>query len=188
MRFKCVSKAWHTLISSHQFAKSHFQRASQNPNRMNVLVLTDNCALSSGCEALFQSPAIHGQPVDVDFPGFPLWDEEHVKTKLASCNGLVCIELFDLDEWTAQYLVWNPSTKSYKNIPNPPSTSTPDSYSSWFRGFGFGYDYSTDDYKILSPYHTDDYKMLKIEIFSLKTFTWKTILVNHAMIYVFSYG
>ncbi|KAK7811515.1 hypothetical protein CFP56_010395 [Quercus suber] len=24
MRFKCVSKACHTLISSHQFAKSHF--------------------------------------------------------------------------------------------------------------------------------------------------------------------
>ena len=81
-----------------------------------------------------------------------------------------------MDKWTAQYLVWNPSTKSYKNIPIP--TSTPDSYSSWFRRFGFGYDYSTDDYKILRPYHTFDIHMLKIEIFSLKTFTWKTILVD----------
>ena len=176
--FKCVSKAWHTLISSHQFAKSHFQRASQNPNRMNVLVLTDNCVLSSGCEAMFQSRAIHGQPVDVDFPGFPLWGEEHVETNLASCNSLVCIELYNVDKWTAQYLVWNPSTKSYKNIRSPTSTSTPDSYSSWFRRFGFGYDYSTDDYKILRPYHTFDIHMLKIEIFSLKTFTWKTILVD----------
>ena len=53
---------------------------------MNVLVLTDNCVLSSGCEAMFQSRAIHGQPVEVDFPGFPLWSEEHVETNLASCN------------------------------------------------------------------------------------------------------
>ncbi|XP_050284266.1 F-box/kelch-repeat protein At3g23880-like [Quercus robur] len=173
MRFKCVSKAWHTLISSHRFAKSHSQRASQNPNRMNVLVLTDNCVLSAGCEALFQSRAIHGQPVDVDFPGFPLWGEKHVETNLASCNSLVCIELHNVDKWTAQYLVWNPSTKSYKNIPSP--TSTPDSY--WFGGFGFGYDYSTDDYKILRPYDIDIH-VSTIEIFSLKTFTWKTILVD----------
>ena len=69
---------------------------------MNVLVLTDNCVLSSGCEAMFQSRAIHGQPVDVDFPGFPLWGEEHVETNLASCNSLVCIELYNVDKWTAQ--------------------------------------------------------------------------------------
>ncbi|KAL0006552.1 hypothetical protein SO802_008054 [Lithocarpus litseifolius] len=176
MRFKCVSKAWHTLISSHQFAKSHFQRASQNPNRMNVLVLTNNCVLSSGCEALFQSRAIHGQPVDVDFHGFPLWGKGHVEKNLASCNGLVCIELYNVDKWTTQYLVWNPSTKSYKNIPSP--TSTNFSVSSYLRRFGFGYDYSTDDYKILRPYNSDHIPMLRIEIFSLKTFTWRTILLD----------
>ena len=37
IRFKCVSKACHALITSSQFTKSHFQRASsQNPK---VLVL-----------------------------------------------------------------------------------------------------------------------------------------------------
>ena len=115
VRFKCVSKAWHTLISSRQFAKSHFQRASQNPNCMNVLVLTDNCVLSVGYRALFWSRVVHGQPVDVDFHGFPLWGEEDVETNLASCNGLVCFELYNADIHTSQYLVWNPSTKSYQS-------------------------------------------------------------------------
>ncbi|KAK7842549.1 f-box/kelch-repeat protein [Quercus suber] len=131
MRFKCISKAWHTLISSHQFAKSHFQRASQNSNRMNILVLTDNCVLSSGYRALFRSCAVHGQ--------------------------------------------------LFKNIPSP--TSTPDSFSCWFRRFGFGYDYSTDDHKILRPYQTFDIDILQIEIFSLKTFTWRTILVDEDNIF-----
>ncbi|KAK7853304.1 f-box/kelch-repeat protein [Quercus suber] len=176
MRFKCVSKAWHTLISSHQFAKSHFQRASQNPNSMNVLVLTDNCVLSSGYGALFQSRAVHVQPVDVDFHDFPGWGEKCVETSLASCNGLVCIELYHEYKWTSQYLVWNPSTKSYKNIPS--STSTSYSVSCWVRRFGFGYDYSTDDYKILRPYHYYHIHTFQIEIFSLKTFTWRTIQVD----------
>ena len=84
---------------------------------MNVLVLTDNCALSSGYRALFRSGAVHGQPVDVDFHGFPLWVEKYVETNLATCNGLLCIELYNVHIRTSQYLVWNPSTKSYKNIP-----------------------------------------------------------------------
>ena len=181
MQFKCVSKAWHTLISSHQFAKSHFQRASQNPNRMNVLVLTDNCVPSSGYGALFRSRAIHGQPVDVDFHGFPLWGEKDVETNLTSCNGLLCIELYDVHICTSQYLVWNPSTKSYKNIPSP--TSTPDSFSCRFRRFGFCHDYSTDVHKTLRPYQTFDIDILQIEIFSLKTCAWRTILVDEDNIF-----
>ncbi|XP_050272767.1 F-box/kelch-repeat protein At3g23880-like isoform X2 [Quercus robur] len=180
MRFKCVSKAWHTLISSRRFAKSHFQRASQNPSCMNVIVFTDNCVLSLGYEALFQT-CVHGQPVDVDFQGFPLWGEEYVETNLASCNGLVCIELYNRRKRTSEYLVWNPSTKSYKNIPRP--TSTPDSMSCWFYRFGFGYDYSTDDHKIVRPFQIFPFDIKRIEIFSLKTFTWKTILVDVDNIY-----
>ena len=67
-----------------------------------------------------------------------------------SCNGLLCIELYNVHIRTSQYLVWNPSIKSYKNIPSP--TSTPNSFSCRFRRFGFCYDYSTDDHKILRPY------------------------------------
>lgn len=148
---------------------------------MNVLVLTDNCVLSSGYGALFRSRAVHGQPVNVDFLGFQLWGEKDVETNLASCNGLLCIELYNTPIRTSQYLVWNPSTKSYKNIPSP--TSTPNSFSCWFRRFGFGYDYSTDDYKILWPYQTFDIDILQIEIFSLKTCTWRTILVDEDNIF-----
>ncbi|XP_030936203.1 F-box/kelch-repeat protein At3g23880-like [Quercus lobata] len=176
-----VSKAWHALISSRQYAKCHFQRASQNPNRMNLLVLTDNCVLSVGYRALFRSCVVHGQPVDVDFHGFPLWGEEDVETNLASCNGLLCFELYNANIYTSQYLVWNPSTKSYKNIPRP--TSTPDSISCRLYGFGFGYYYSTDDHKIARPYQIFPFDILQIEIFSLKTFTWRTILPDEDNIF-----
>ena len=47
MRFKCISKAWHTLISSHQFAKSHFQRASQNPNLLMLIFMVFHCGVKN---------------------------------------------------------------------------------------------------------------------------------------------
>ena len=172
MRFKCISKAWHTLISSRQFAKSHFQRASQNPSCMNVLVFSNNCVLSLGYEALFQT-RVPGQPVDVDFQGFPLWGEEYVETNLDSCNGLACIELYiiganvHLNIWFGTHLP--KVTKTYQDqhqhliqclvcftvlvlamiIP-----------------------------LIVRPQQIFPFDIKRIEIFSLKTFNWKTILVD----------
>ena len=172
MRFKCISKAWHTLISSRQFAKSHFQRASQNPSCMNVLVFSNNCVLSLGYEALFQT-RVPGQPVDVDFQGFPLWGEEYVETNLDSCNGLACIELYiiganvHLNIWFGTHLP--KVTKTYQDqhqhliqclvcftvlvlamiIP-----------------------------LIVRPYQILPFDIKRIEIFSLKAFNWKTILVD----------
>ena len=55
--------------------------------------------------------------------------------------------------------------------------------SCWFYRFGFGYDYSTDDHKIVRPYQIFPFDIKRIEIFSLKTFTWKTILVDVDNIY-----
>ena len=70
-----------------------------------------------------------------------------------------------------------------KNIPRP--TSTPDSISCWLYGFGFGfgYYYSTDDHKIVRPYQIFPFDILQIEIFSLKTFTWRTILPDEVNIF-----
>ena len=82
-----------------------------------------------------------------------------------------------------EVLLWNPSTRSYREIPR----TRPTPLSSEYFSFGFGYDYSTDDYKILRPYRiyqnnfqkrlkfnltADDFQ---IEMFSLKTFSWRTI-------------
>ena len=117
--------------------------------------------------------------------GFPLKgaNNEDVYTKLSSCNGLVCVEFFNWKRKMTEVLLWNPSTRSYREIPR----TRPTPLSSEYFSFGFRYDYSTDDYKILRPYRiyqnnfqkrlkfnltADDFQ---IEMFSLKTFSWRTI-------------
>uniref|UniRef100_A0A2N9HBI5 F-box domain-containing protein n=1 Tax=Fagus sylvatica TaxID=28930 RepID=A0A2N9HBI5_FAGSY len=156
IRFKCVSKACHALITSSQFTKSHFQRASsQNPK---VLVLIHHGkslfdVVQSEALVLSQNHVGHGHNGGFEFK------EVDVGFSLSNTYG---------------YLVWNPSTRSNRNIPR---STTFDSklYGNCY-SFGFGYDYSTDDYKLLrSYYYKSEIPMLEFEIFSLKTFTWRKI-------------
>ena len=98
---------------------------------------SDNCVLLLGYEVLFQT-RVHGQPVDVDFQGFPLWGEEYVETNLASCNGLVCIELYKIGA-NAHLNIWFGT-----HLPNVTKTYQ-DQHQHLIQCLvGFGYDYSTD--------------------------------------------
>ncbi len=67
---------------------------------------------------------------------------------MASCNGLVCFALYHRFTHTSGYLIWNPSTRTHRNIPR--SNTFESFYSSCESdySFGFGYDYSTDDYNL----------------------------------------
>ncbi|XP_050241327.1 F-box/kelch-repeat protein At3g06240-like [Quercus robur] len=215
LRFSCVSKLWHALITSPKFT-----RILLSQNRMNMVVLTNDCIPQIfDYEALLYPPQNNNGDDDdvvcdegsefgaIDeallYPqnnnhvvydeysefgvdvGFPLRgaNNEDVYTKLSSCNGLVCVEFFNWKRKMTEVLLWNPSTRSYREIPR----SRPTPLSSEYFSFGFGYDYSTDDYKILRPYRfyqntfqkrlkfnltADDFQ---IEMFSLKTFSWRTI-------------
>ncbi|GMY27563.1 F-box/kelch-repeat protein At3g06240-like [Fagus crenata] len=174
IRFKCASKAWYALITTRQFAKSHFQRASKNPNCMKFLVLTSDRVLSLGYEALV-SQNHDVEPIDyVDSVLMRAGKSSSIVNFMASCNGLVFVSVTLSHEVTdtSVYLVWNPSTRSYKNIPISSTFDSSSRYRSY--SFGFGYDYSTDDYKILRCYH-HDFLRLEFEIFSLKTLTWRKI-------------
>ncbi|XP_075654736.1 F-box/kelch-repeat protein At3g06240-like [Castanea sativa] len=192
LRFSCVSKVWHALITSPNFTKVLLSQ-----NRMNMVVLTNDCIPQIfDYEALLLYPPQNNNKDDDDVVydeysefgvdvGFPLRgaNNEDFYTKLSSCNGLVCVEFFNWKRKMTEVLLWNPSTRSYREIPR----SRPTPLSSEYFSFGFGYDYSTDDYKILRPYRfyqntfqkrlkfnltADDFQ---IEMFSLKTFSWRTI-------------
>ncbi|KAK9288011.1 hypothetical protein L1049_016456 [Liquidambar formosana] len=84
-----------------------------------------------------------------------------------SCDGLLCI-VFDMN--TA--VLWNPSTREYKRLPVPCSSGRK---SSLF-GYGFGYDSSIDDYKVvrICPSARQGVPM-GAELYTLKTNSWKKI-------------
>ena len=139
---------------------------------MNVLVFSNNCGLLLGYETPFQTRAL-GQPVDVDFQGFPLWGEEYVETNLASCNGLVCIELYIIG------VNVHPNIWFGTHLPKVAKTYQ-DQHQHLIQCLvGFAVLVLAMIIPlIVMPYKIFPFDIKRIEIFSLKTFTWKTILVD----------
>ncbi|KAK6254633.1 hypothetical protein SCA6_015938 [Theobroma cacao] len=160
LRFKCVSKSWKSLISSPSFARMQLERASgtsvvitSTPSRLNLVDYE-----TSFCE------------VPLDFP--PKRQDRRVRI-MGSCHGLVAVAL-EKDK----VFLWNPSTGDYKKLPDPCFPS-----SGLLCFYGFGYDSSTDDYKLLlgaqtSAWHPISYTFCKevtVSIFSLRNNSWRMI-------------
>ena len=124
LRLSRVCKVWHALITS---PKCNKKLLSQN--RMNMVVSTNHCVPQIlDYEALLYPPQNNNNHDVVydegsEFGAIPLRgaNNEDFSTKLSSCNGLVCVEFFHYKKNVIEVYLWNPSTRSYRNI----STSRP---------------------------------------------------------------
>ncbi|KAJ6866136.1 F-box/kelch-repeat protein [Populus alba x Populus x berolinensis] len=167
IRFKCVCRSWRSLISDPQFAKLHLKRAyeDENMNRQRLLVATDPL-YSVDFEAA--SDGDDGNTlVKIPYPNAESHNDSFaVGLFLGSCDGIVCI----LDE-VDNVVLWNPSTRESKKLPGPSSFLNKD-FST-----GLGYDSSTDDYKmvIASSATATGSDQIMVEVFTLKTNTWRTV-------------
>ncbi|XP_071707938.1 F-box protein CPR1-like [Rutidosis leptorrhynchoides] len=136
-RFKSVSKRWYSLISSPDFIKTHIQKLNKNnPNPdpthliLRSYVVDDDSLYSLDIKQLSTQTTpttVTAKPLDLHLPKPRL-------RLLGSCNGLVlaCDASYNL------YLV-NPTTKKTLKVLVGKQWAT----------YGFGYDSSKDDYKIL---------------------------------------
>ncbi|GJZ30694.1 F-box associated domain containing protein [Tanacetum coccineum] len=153
LRFKSVCKLWHSLISDPCFVKSHLSLSACNFNfahhRLIISNYTDKYLNSYPLCDLFK------KSVNKLHPCFPL--ELTIKPSyhrvIGSCNGLLCI----LDAGTL--IIYNPSTRIWSKFYRVPSA---------YMSCGFGYDESSDDYKVVVITRGN-----QVEIFSMKTRTWK---------------
>ncbi|KAL3567716.1 hypothetical protein D5086_030367 [Populus alba] len=167
IRFKCVCRSWRSLISDPQFSKLHLKRAyeDESMNRQRLLVATDPL-YSVDFEAA--SDGDNGNAlVKLPYPNAESHkDSFAVGLFLGSCDGIVCI----LDE-VDNVVLWNPSTRESKKLPGPSSFLNKD-FST-----GLGYDSSTDDYKmvIASSATATGSDQIMVEVFTLKTNTWRTV-------------
>ncbi|KAB1224760.1 hypothetical protein CJ030_MR1G028610 [Morella rubra] len=132
-QFRCVSKQWRSLILDRRFARSHFQRACGHTQR---LLLSSTFGL--GCLDIHE-------PFDVGLAvrelNFPFKQPGRRIRIVGSCDGLVCVSLFP----NIGFCIWNPCTGDHMRLPDP-GISSP---SCKIYMHGFGYDSSTDDYKLL---------------------------------------
>ncbi|KAI6695770.1 hypothetical protein NL676_023480 [Syzygium grande] len=163
MRFKCVSKRWRSLISDPGFAKSHLQRLkagdiipSQRIVKSSPLETIDYEQLDGGIGGGHGSVMVRFHEPKVDDPR---WMPDLV----GSCDGLVCFVVH------GGFLLYNPTTKESRNVPSFDLVPGIKSF------HGFGYDSTSDDYKIVQGNGTKSYQMAR---FSLKSSSWRRVQVQ----------
>ncbi|GJW52460.1 F-box associated domain containing protein [Tanacetum coccineum] len=134
LRVKSVCKLWQSLISDPYFIKSHLSLATSNPHYIHHRLISDydfsSCRLY---DVMFD------KPITVVKDQFKHSRHELIRI-FSSCNGLLFIN------HEKNRLVWNPTTgRSSKLVPYH---GMPPVYGCYLR-YGFGYDESTDDYKVV---------------------------------------
>ncbi|XP_076948047.1 F-box/kelch-repeat protein At3g23880-like [Bidens hawaiensis] len=178
LRCKSVCKSWCSLISDPHFVKSHFAISTRNNYyRQHRLVF------STGQGEKLKTCSLHhvlydnnnnnnnnnnynnsiNNALDLDYP----FKHSNNPVKIVGCcNGLVCI-LVDKDA----LFMWNPSTRKSYRLPPTGYYRMP------FCGYvlyGFGYQRSTDDFKVVEVICSFRRATL-VRIYSLKNRKWKSI-------------
>ncbi|XP_058768572.1 F-box/kelch-repeat protein At3g23880-like [Vicia villosa] len=171
MQMKCVCKSWNTLISHHIFIKMHLNRSSLNPQFSLIYSHNDD-------EYSF-----------VPFPVSLLWENRSSDTPhdpyyqmhdkncdeiVGSCNGLVCLTGYSLNKITSykeRWLrFWNPATRAISDKVG--------TFSYKFRDckFTFGYDNSTETYKVVMfGSNLDSWETNIVKVYHLGDNVWRTI-------------
>jgi F-box interacting protein len=173
MKMKCVSKSWKSLVSHPPFIKMHLSRSTRNPY-FSSIVLTQGYHLHYSFVHFPVSRLLENHwirhPKD---PYFRLSDK-NCSVVLGSCNGLICLLGYSINESNNNKKVWfrfwNPATRQISNVLGS------DVYyhnMSYFRltAFVFGYDSSTETYKVVSLSSTGS----QVRVFNLGDNVWRRI-------------
>ncbi|KAK9067432.1 hypothetical protein SSX86_014761 [Deinandra increscens subsp. villosa] len=165
-RFKSVSKTWYSLISDPQFIKTHLHKT-----RKLILVSDTKSLFSLDVNDLLPSLTSEddisatGKEVKIPIMWEQIW---------GSSNGLVLAE-----DGNDTIFFINPTTKEIWKVP-PSPFALPVRES--FVMYGFGYDSSTDDYKIVSisfwgtdNEHNPDCDDMFVTVYSLRNNSWRKL-------------
>ncbi|KAM7488233.1 hypothetical protein LguiB_025717 [Lonicera macranthoides] len=173
VRFNLVCKQWRYLISDPNFVRKHLNHVlvdeSNNHHKLIVHSSPHFYSIDYHCEESLDSSTSTKRD-------FPLQSTNGLYF-LGSCNGLLLLGFYDKTYLYNALVLWNPSFTDYNLLPESSFISTSGSV----RLLGFGYDSSTKDYKVVRVITNSRYGKpmrdveQKVEIYTLKTNSWKTI-------------
>ncbi|KAL3506684.1 hypothetical protein ACH5RR_032066 [Cinchona calisaya] len=170
LKFRCVSKTWLSLISSPHFIKSHLMNSTKSNNHAHhSLLLAPIDAPTELYTCSLYSVLYEKSPVNAFKIQLP-WQSMYPRLSFVGCcNGMFC-----LSEGHDNLILLNPSTRKYKILPN----SGVDLRKFRYLTYGFGYDESNDDYKVVEVGCFCRYGMnyqTVVNIYSLRTNSWRRI-------------
>ncbi|XP_071703864.1 F-box protein CPR1-like [Rutidosis leptorrhynchoides] len=165
--FKSVSKRWNSLISSPNFIKTHIINYTKNNPNLNP---THLILVSEDCESLY-SLEIKQLNTLTTVTAISLNFQVPMIQILGSCNGLLLCYDFDYNPCLV-----NPIARKTLKVPELCRKGNDNLY-------GFSYDYSTDDYKVISisRIHVSDSDPHSsfVCVYSLRNNSWKMSLPNY---------
>ncbi|XP_034199602.1 F-box/kelch-repeat protein At3g23880-like [Prunus dulcis] len=140
IRYTCVSKAWHAFIHNQDFIKAHLKRSIKTNSTRTIL-------LEAPPSYLFSLPFDNDETLGTaTIIGCLIQSKGPVKYTtgiVGYANGLVCIQIHNYID--GDIALWNPSIQKLKKIPlithEPHAQPSPK--------YGFGYDSTNDDYKLV---------------------------------------
>ncbi|XP_050208718.1 F-box protein CPR1-like [Mercurialis annua] len=139
LRFRCVSKSWYSLINDSHFKKSHLHQSHDQ-----VLVSRSPDEHYSFHVGPFFDDIVSGEstPTELLLTRIPNPQICNRMKFLAACDGLLLVRNCDNDLLTLS----NPSTGQFRNLQDIKDDFPS---SEGIHCYDFGYDSSTDDYKVL---------------------------------------
>ncbi|XP_059668933.1 F-box/kelch-repeat protein At3g06240-like [Cornus florida] len=192
LRFRCVSKSWLSLITSPNFIAIHLNQSHTNNSHLLIKYYSLN-------------PKKERFSLRVDDNDKSFFELKcPFKTRNNSffrmvgiCNGLICLS-DDHFGYTYTIIIWNPAIRKCVNLPKPRVCFH--TYGPYMFALGFGFDSRTNDYKVVRIAYLQ-HRMgswdtsagvesllfgggegyifpPEVEVFALKTGSWKTIEAN----------
>ncbi|KAL8505458.1 hypothetical protein ACS0TY_016632 [Phlomoides rotata] len=162
-KFRCVSKSWCSLIASKSFMKAHL-RNSIIFSHHRIVLISDHGLGQCSLHSLFNEPYTDS----IDYTAARGIDVQTDEIDLVGCcNGLVCI-LLDL----TRFILWNPTTKKSRNLPDFDNKLKHGA----ILKHGFGFDELNDDLKVFGSLHfyeTDGTLHTSSKVYSLRSNSWK---------------
>uniref|UniRef100_A0A2P2JE44 F-box domain-containing protein n=2 Tax=Rhizophora mucronata TaxID=61149 RepID=A0A2P2JE44_RHIMU len=155
-RFKCVSKSWYAIITSHNFVYKHL--GNKNDGCLIAHYATGQSDLAS--VVLFPDKTL----ADSSYHAFELPFSRAILH--GPCNGIFFVTFGEQD-----YALWNPATKEYLDLPSP---AFPGGFC-WDECCGFGLDPVTNDYKVIVIQRLEEEDSLLIKVHTLGTDSWKDL-------------
>ncbi|XP_057432922.1 F-box/kelch-repeat protein At3g23880-like [Lotus japonicus] len=210
LQLRCVCKSWNSLISDSKFAKKHLRCSPKDFTRHHIILdhTLNQKSLISHLKSLifhlkFDESVIMAYPLQSVFNAavaatitlleYPLNTQNLVDFIVGSCNG--CILCLDIDQ--SSPLLWNPSTRRFKKLPSLENPLLEEEDCHYYTTYGFGYDHSTDRYKVVAVfcYECDDdeedddfYYKTQVKVHTLGTDSWRSIQEFPSGVAVFDTG
>ncbi|XP_042514023.1 F-box protein CPR1-like [Macadamia integrifolia] len=173
LRFSCVCKSWCALIVKDPvFIKLHLSRSLASNS--NLSLIFSGSHLSS-----VEFDVCEQQEVDQVELDHPLKSPRYRIEVLGSCNGLLCISR----SYVGNVILWNPSTRRHQKLPIIPGENRMQSCTPRELAYGFGYNTTTEDYKVVRIRQwdfrkddlSDNYWYSEVNVYELSTNSWRSI-------------